>query len=72
MGVFGQKNWTGDTAVPLITLVINRLQFKDGSMSSESRVREAYVQSRTRTCSVAPHTAGKCNIVDKPYVCDLT
>ncbi|KAK2171502.1 hypothetical protein NP493_1059g00000 [Ridgeia piscesae] len=38
VGVFGQKNWTGDTAVPLITLVINRLQFKDGSMSSESRV----------------------------------
>ena len=62
MGVFGPKNWTGDTAVPLITLVINRLQFKDGSMSSESRVSEVYVQSHTRTRSTAPRTAGNSNV----------
>lgn len=41
MGVFGPNRWKGDSAVPLITLVINRNQFKDGSMSSETQVRDA-------------------------------
>ncbi|KAI0214626.1 Ionotropic receptor 25a [Lamellibrachia satsuma] len=38
VGVFGPNRWKGDSAVPLITLVINRNQFKDGSMSSETQV----------------------------------